>query len=76
MHLDGDLAREVADRAARRGEPPEQLVSEVLRRHFLLEVFEQIWVRGDSQLSENEALTLASAELGAMRAERDADRPA
>jgi hypothetical protein len=33
MHLDDDLARQVAERAAERGERPEQLLSEVLRRH-------------------------------------------
>lgn len=73
MHLDDDLARQVAERAAERGEPPEQLISEVLRRHFLLEVFERIWARDDDQLTEDQALALANAELDAMRSERDAE---
>lgn len=72
MYLDEDLAREVADRAAKRGERPEQLVAEVLRRHFLLEVFERIWTRNRDDLSEEEALDLAYRELKAMRAERRA----
>jgi hypothetical protein len=73
MHLDDDLARQVAERAAERGERPEQLLSEVLRRHFLLEVFERIWARDCDQLTEDQALALASAELDAMRAERNAE---
>ncbi len=68
--LDDDLAREVAQRAARRGEPAEQFVAEVLRRHFLLEVFERIWSRNPHELTEEQARTLANEELDAMRAER------
>lgn len=70
LHLDEDLALEVARRAAERGEPPEQLVAEVLRRHFLLEVFERIWARNPHELTEEQALALANEELDAMRAER------
>jgi hypothetical protein len=73
MHLDDDLARRVAERAAERGEPPKQLIAEVLRRHFLLDVFERIWARDRDQLTEDQALALASAELNAMQSERDAD---
>lgn len=76
VQLDGDLAREVAERAAQRGERPEQLISEVLRRHFLLEVLERIWAHNPDQLTEDQALKLAYDELDAMRAERDPDRPA
>lgn len=74
VELDEDLAREVAQRAAARGEPPEQLVAEVLRRHFLLEVFERIWARNPHELTEDQAFTLANEELDAMRAERRAER--
>lgn len=72
VHLGDDLAREVAQRAAERGEPPEQLVAEVLRRHFLLEVFERIWARNPHELTEDQALALANEELTEMRAERAA----
>jgi hypothetical protein len=75
VHLDEDLAREVAQRAAERGEPPEQLVAEVLRRHFLLEVLERIWARNPHELSEEQALALANEELDAMRSERRAAEP-
>lgn len=74
LHLDDDLAREVAKRADARGEPPEQLVAEVLRRHFLLEVFERIWAVNPHGLTEAQALTLASDELATMRAQRRAQR--
>ncbi len=70
VHLDEGLARDVALRAAERGELPEQFVAEVLRRHFLLEVFERIWTRNPQELSEDDALALANEELDAMRAER------
>ena len=72
VHLDEDLAREVAQRAAARGEQPEQLVSEVLHRHFLLEVLERIWARNPQELTEDQAFVLANEELDAMRAERRA----
>lgn len=75
VQLDDELAGEVTRRAARRGEPPEQLVSEVLRRHFLLEIFERIWDRDQGQLSEDQALALSYEELDTMRAERDAGGP-
>lgn len=70
VRLDGELARDVAERAAARGEPPELLVAEVLRRHFLLEVFERIWERNPEPLSEDQALALAREERDAMRSER------
>ena len=46
-------------------------VAEVLRRHFLLEIFERIWERNPQQLSEEQAQALAREEPDAMRAERD-----
>lgn len=70
VRLDEDLAREIAQRSAERGEAPEQLISEVLRRHFLLEVLERIWERNPHELTEEHALALANEELDAMRAER------
>ncbi len=71
VYLDEELARELTARAAERGEEPEQLVADVLRRHFLLEAFERIWTRNPDDLSEEEALEVAYRELKAMRSETD-----
>lgn len=71
VYVDESLMREIRVAAARAGRPVSELVEEALRATTLRGVLERVWAR-NADLSEEEAWELATSELRAMRAERDA----
>jgi hypothetical protein len=71
-----DAARSEADRT---GRSEAEVIDEALRLRFDARrpsVVDQVWARETGALSEDEALTLAYAELKAMRTERGAGNKA
>ncbi len=69
LYLDDELFQAAAERAARTGRAPRDVIEEALRRYLGLETtVRRIQARGD--LDEDESLALAYRELDAYRAER------
>ncbi len=69
LYLDDELFQAAAERAARTGRAPRDVIEEALRRYLGMETtVRRIQARGD--LDEDESLALAYRELDAYRAER------
>ncbi len=71
LYVDEEVLREFRIAAARRGQSVSQLIEDALRESTLMGMLERVWAR-NADLSEDDAMALASSELQAMRAERDA----
>lgn len=69
--LDEEVFRAVKIKAARTGKRDSQVIEESLRRDLGLEGLEDLWGRV-TPVAEDDGLTLADAELHAMRKERRA----
>lgn len=69
IYVDEDVMRQIRVAAAREGRPLSELIEQALRRSTLSGLLDSI--RGDSDLSAEEAMELAYSELHAMRRERD-----
>jgi hypothetical protein len=74
FELDGELLQLADDRAAAMGMPRNQVIEDALRRQLQPSSLARLVaeVRSGSDLSEQEANSLAYAELAAVRAERRA----
>jgi gamma-glutamyl:cysteine ligase YbdK (ATP-grasp superfamily) len=69
--LDEEVFRAVKIKAARAGKRDSQVIEESLRRDLGLEALEDLWARV-TPVSERDGVSLADAELHAMREERRA----
>ncbi len=67
VYLDADVLRAARVMAARTGRKDSEVVEEALRRYLAIGVLERIWAHSPADLTEDEALELASAELHAER---------
>jgi hypothetical protein len=72
VYVDVDVLRAARVRAARDDARDSDVMERALRAYLGFDVVERVWSRSD--LSEDEAMTLAVAEPHAMRAERRALR--
>jgi hypothetical protein len=71
LTIDEDVFRAVKIKAARTGKRDSQVIEESLRRDLGLDALEDIWAQV-KPASEADALSLANAELHAMRGEKRA----
>jgi hypothetical protein len=72
LYVDEDVLRAARVRAARTDKRDSEVVEDALRAYLGFDVVARAWARSD--LSEDEALTLAGAEIHAVRAEKRAAR--
>jgi predicted transcriptional regulator len=70
VYLDEALVRRLRERAADRGQSPDEVIEEALRRHLGEDVWDEVWRANPDPLPENEALAGAYRELDAVRADR------
>ena len=69
-YLDEDVVRAARVRAAREDRRDSELVEQALRRYLGFELLDRIWARSD--LSEEEAMTVAIEETHAYRDQKRA----
>jgi hypothetical protein len=67
VYLDPDVLRATRVLAARTGRKDSEVVEEALRRYLAIGVLERIWSHSPSDLTDEDALELANAELHAQR---------
>jgi Arc/MetJ-type ribon-helix-helix transcriptional regulator len=70
VYLDEALVRRLRERAVERGQSPDEVIEEALRRHLGEDVWEEVWRANPDPLPEDEALERAYRELDAVRADR------
>ena len=70
VYLDEALVRRLGERAVERGQSPDEVIEEALRRHLGEDVWEEVWRANPDPLPEDEALERAYREFDAVRADR------
>jgi Arc/MetJ-type ribon-helix-helix transcriptional regulator len=70
VYLDEALVHRLRERAVERGQSPDEVIEEALRRHLGEDVWEEVWRANPDPLPEDEALERAYRELDAVRADR------
>ena len=73
VYVDDEVLRATRIRAARAGKRDSEIVESALRAYLGFDAIESVWARSD--LSEQEALTLANEEVHAARSSRRTSSP-